>query len=163
MFVQFHIWFIYFCHGLLLSLGYTQSLLEMKKKSQKERCIITILYYCSYFYFGSLKVWLIDSQQKVGDILVCLLKIRYIWGRLLVFCKAIHVFWISIYVQRLFVAYFCTKIIIHTLKNVAVTYCNNVFCCNKVFLIIIKLFYCNKTLLQRNFCCNSLLPQTLAQ
>ena len=39
-------------------------------------------------------------------------------------------------------------------------YSNNIFCYNKVFLIIIKIFYCNKTLLQQNFCCNSLLSQT---
>ena len=42
-------------------------------------------------------------------------------------------------------------------------YSNNIFCYNKVFLIIIKIFYCNKTLLQQNFCCNSLLSQTLSQ
>ena len=45
-------------------------------------------------------------------------------------------------------------------KNFVVTNdSNNIFCCNKVFLIIIKIFYFNKTLLQRNFCYNSLLSQ----
>ena len=42
-------------------------------------------------------------------------------------------------------------------------YSNNIFCCNKVFLMIIEIFYCNKTLLQWNFCCNSLLSKTLSQ
>ena len=45
---------------------------------------------------------------------------------------------------------------------VAIIYSNNIFCCNKVFLIII-IFYCNKMLLQRNFCCDRLLPQTFLQ
>ena len=41
----------------------------------------------------------------------------------------------------------CNKFlkVLYCNKNyVAINYSNNIFCCNKVFLIIIKAFYCNK-------------------
>ena len=44
-------------------------------------------------------------------------------------------------------------------KNFVATNCsNNIFCCNKVFLIIKKIFYYNQTLLQKK----NLLQQSIA-
>ena len=78
------------------------------------------------------------------------------------------IFFIAIEVYCNNLKFIATKPPNAILKSVTVTYCNkkfvatncinNIFCCNKVFLIIIKIFYCNQTLLQQNFYCNSLLP-----
>ena len=74
------------------------------------------------------------------------------------------VMWLLTMTIMLFIRINHTVTIIYHNKNFVSTNCsNNIFCCNKLFLIIIKILYCNKTLLQQIFCCNSLLPQTLSQ
>ena len=45
--------------------------------------------------------------------------------------------------QRYFIAT-CSNLLKKKKNFVAINYSNNIFCCNKVFLIIIKIFYCNK-------------------
>ena len=57
----------------------------------------------------------------------------------------------------LFIMINCTVAVTYCNKKfVATNYSNNIFCYNKVFLIIIKIFYCNKTLLPCNFTLRSL-------